>query len=160
MQFVRPCREAKAVRDSSTGLWTPSGDGAPPFVGIYRRLVFDCCGSRRHGCDAYEQVGKQGYRCGFENLHFLFLLKRFIFSSGFADMINRARWRRRFPFPAGVLCKFDLSFSFPLPDRRCVPARWCDVRNQAPCAIAFTKQDSVGMPVIPAEWEEWRHATD
>ena len=37
-------------------------------------------------------------------------------------------------------------------------ARWSDVRNEAPCVIAFTKQDSVGMPVIPeagrgASWE-------
>jgi hypothetical protein len=27
------------VRDSSTGLWTPSGDGALPFVGIFSTTV-------------------------------------------------------------------------------------------------------------------------
>jgi hypothetical protein len=32
--------------------------------------------------------------------------------------------------------------------------------TKAPYAIVFTKQDSVGMPVIPVDWEEWRHATD
>jgi hypothetical protein len=33
-------------------------------------------------------------------------------------------------------------------------------RNRAPCAIVFTNQDSVGVTFIPAQWEQWRNATD
>jgi hypothetical protein len=39
MSFVKPSRAAKAARDSSTGLWRRSGNGAPPFVGIFSTTV-------------------------------------------------------------------------------------------------------------------------
>ena len=65
------------------------------------------------GCGAYQQAGKQSYCGGFENHHFHFLLKRFIFSSGFVDMINKRAGADGFLFRSAFYVNSDLSFLFP-----------------------------------------------